>query len=67
MDQEDLAHFNFKVLDLGFVVKGVRFKALYLMVIPPFKSSVQNYDIYAKFMPNKTQTAQKEIIDPFLE
>lgn len=48
-------------------MKGVRFKALYLTVIPPFKSSVQNYDIYAKFMPNKTQTAQKEITDPFLE
>lgn len=46
---------------------GIRFKALYLMVITPLKSSLQNCDVYAKFMPNKTQTAQKEITDPFLE
>lgn len=61
--------FQFKVLDGFFLWKagGIRFKALYLMVITPFKNSLQNYDVYAKFMPNKTQTVQKEITDPFPE
>lgn len=62
---------SFQYQSLGWVLLwkagGVRFKRLYLMVITPLKSSLQNCDGYAKFMPNKTQTAQKEIAGLFLE